>query len=407
MRVKEASSLKAAGGDSKHEVAGFGENLAGDSPTGRLSSPGSFLTKKPSLALKPSAPRLDSRIFVAGHRGLVGSAILSALKERGFNNLITRTRDELDLLDFAGVDRFFEKEKPQFVFMAAAKVGGILANDTYRADFLYENLALQNSVIFNAYKHGVKKLLFLGSSCIYPSNKETPIMEDDLLSAPLEYTNEPYAIAKIAGLRLCESLNLQYGTNFLALMPTNLYGREDNFNLLNSHVIPALLRKMHLAKLLARGEEEAALEDLCRDIAKSKAEARDMLGRFLISKDSVGIWGSGRPRREFLHSKDLAAACLYVMERVDFCDLHSGEKVRNTHINVGSGTDLSISELAGLVKEIVGFEGALNFDTSKPDGTFRKLMDSSRLAGLGFRPSISLEDGLSDLYRSYCDRFYS
>ncbi len=343
----------------------------------------------------------DSKIFVAGHRGLVGSAIVGSLQKQGFFNVICKTRDELDLLDSQAVHDFFATQNIEFVFLAAAKVGGILANNTYRADFIYENLSIQNNIIFNAYKFNVKKLLFLGSSCIYPKNTLQPIKEDYLLTSELEYTNEPYAIAKIAGIKMCESFNMQYNTNFISIMPTNLYGNNDNFNLFNSHVLPALIRKFHLAKLLAKGDKDSVYMDLKRDCAKNDKECEEILLKFAINEKSVGIWGSGKPRREFLHSQDMADASVYIMQNIDFCDLIESSEVRNTHINVGYGSDISIHELSMLVRDIVGFEGEVTFDTNMPDGTFRKLMDSSRLNKLGFVPKISLKDGISSVYNHY------
>lgn len=356
----------------------------------------------------------DSKIFVAGHRGLVGSSVVLALQESGFTNIITKTRAELDLCDFNAVGEFFEQTKPEYIFLCAAKVGGIAANNQYRADFIYENLSIQNNIIFNAHKHNVKKLLFLGSSCIYPKNAPQPIKEEYLLTSELEYTNEPYAIAKIAGLKMCESFALQYGCNFLSVMPTNLYGDNDNFDLYSSHVLPALLRKIHLAKLLSEGK----LREVESDIGLSGEKAQEFLQKFGISAQSVQIWGSGNPRREFLHAKDLAKACVYVMQNIDFASLvgvdsstqrmqneakqnETKKEVRNTHINVGFGSDISIADLAHLIQKIVGFKGALVFDTSKPDGTFAKLMDSSKLNHLGWKPSISLEEGIKAVYQHY------
>lgn len=341
----------------------------------------------------------DSRIFIAGHKGLVGSSIKYALEQKGYTNLILRTHKELDLTISTDVEGFFKQEKPEYIFLAAAKVGGILANNTYRADFIAQNLAIQNNVICNAYKYSVKKLLFLGSSCIYPKNAPQPIKEEYLLTNELEYTNEPYAIAKIAGLKMCESFALQYGCNFLSVMPTNLYGNNDNFDLETSHVLPALLRKMHLAKLLSQGNMQALSKD-------TKLEGKNLesyLARFGIRKDSVEIWGSGNPRREFLHSIDMAQACVYVMENINFSDVANVEssEVRNTHINIGYGSDVSIKELANLIKEIVGFEGELKFDVSKPDGTFQKLMDSSKINALGWKPKILLDYGIKSVYEHY------
>lgn len=316
----------------------------------------------------------NSKIFVAGHKGLVGSAILKVLQDRGYTNLIYKTRQELDLLDFVTVEEFFKSNCIEYVFLCAAKVGGIIANNTYRADFIYENLMIQNHIIFLSHKYGVKKLLFLGSSCIYPKNAPQPIQENALLSSELEYTNEPYAIAKIAGIKMCESFNLQYKTNFIAVMPTNLYGENDNFDLHTSHVLPALIRKFHEAKI--NGQKQ------------------------------VVVWGSGNPRREFLHSQDMAKACAYVMENIDFNDLIDSEneakgEIRNTHINIGYGSDVSIKELAFLIKEVVGFDGEIVFDTSKPDGTYQKLMNSSKIFSLGWKPEIELKEGILKTYQWY------
>ncbi|PAF52674.1 GDP-L-fucose synthase [Helicobacter sp. 13S00477-4] len=312
----------------------------------------------------------NSKIFIAGHKGLVGSAIYNLLRSKGYDNLLIKTKNELNLIDFTQVKNFFIKEKPEYIFLAAAKVGGINANNTYRADFIYHNLCIQNNIIYNAYEYGVKKLLFLGSSCIYPKNTPQPIKESYLLTNELEYTNEPYAIAKIAGLKMCEAFNLQYGCNFVCAMPTNLYGENDNFDLETSHVLPALIRKFHEAKLK--------------------------------KIDVVNVWGSGKPKREFLHSSDMAQACLHIMENIDFKDLKKdGGLIKNTHINIGYGSDISICELALLIKKIVGFEGNIIFDASKPDGTFQKLLDSSKLNLLGWSPKITLESGIKKVYEWY------
>jgi len=342
----------------------------------------------------------ESKIFVAGHQGLVGSALLGCLQNRGYVNLVTRTKAELDLVDQNAVAEFFAQEKPDYVFLAAAKVGGIVANNTYRADFIYENLAIQNNVIHQSYVKGVKKLLFLGSTCIYPRECPQPMKEEALLTSPLEYTNEPYAVAKIAGIKMCESYNLQYGTNFIAVMPTNLYGPGDNFDLEKSHVLPALVRKMHLAKLLESGDIAGLMVDLG---FSDEGEAQTFLKRFGVSGDSVEIWGSGRPRREFLWSEDMAAACVYLMENRNFKDTYAegAKEIRNTHINIGTGEDVSIAELAELVKSVVGFGGRLVFDASKPDGTLRKLTDPSKLHALGWRHTIDLEEGVRRLYKWY------
>ncbi|WP_242092382.1 GDP-L-fucose synthase family protein [Aestuariivivens sediminicola] len=342
----------------------------------------------------------NSKIYVAGHKGLVGSAILKNLKSKGYNNFLTRTYQELDLTEASAVAEFFQEEKPEYVFLAAAKVGGIIANNTYRGEFIYDNLMIQNNVIHQSYCHGIKKLLFLGSTCIYPKNCPQPMKEDYLLTDPLEYTNEPYAIAKIAGIKMCESYNLQYGTNFISVMPTNLYGPNDNFNLEKSHVLPALIRKMHLGKLLSEGQYEAVIKDLGLD---SIEEAKSYLSQFGVTANRVEIWGTGKPKREFLWSEDMADACVFLMEHIDFKDtVPSGTKeIRNTHINIGTGKDISIKELAETIKDIVGFKGELVFNTEKPDGTMRKLTDVSKLNKLGWRYKIELEEGIQRVYDSY------
>lgn len=341
----------------------------------------------------------DSKIYIAGHRGLVGSSILECLKLKGYTQLITKGREELNLLSSSAVDNFFASYRPEYVFLCAAKVGGILANNTYRADFIYENLAIQNHIIYNAYKYGVKKLLFLGSSCIYPKNAPQPISEEALLTSELEYTNEPYAIAKIAGMKMCESFALQYGCDYVSVMPTNLYGNNDNFDLETSHVLPALLRKMHIAKLIEQGQMEA----LEYDIGLKGKELQSYLTRFGIKQSSVSIWGDGTPRREFLHTQDMAEACIFVMEHISFNDLKAqcSSSIRNTHLNVGYGSDISILELALLIKEIVGFKGELVFDSSKPNGTHQKLMDTSKLNHLGWRAKIPLKEGIQKVYEYY------
>jgi GDP-L-fucose synthase len=298
----------------------------------------------------------NSKIFVAGHRGMVGSAIVKDLHSRGFNNIVTRTSTELNLIDQKAVSDFFEREKPEYVFLAAAKVGGIIANNTYRADFLYENLMIQSNVIHESYKNGVKKLLFLGSTCIYPKLAPQPLREDYLLTGLLEETNEPYAIAKIAGIKMCDAYRDQYGCNFISVMPTNLYGLNDNYDLQNSHVLPALLRKFHEAKI--NNEKE------------------------------VMVWGSGSPLREFLHATDMANACVYLM-------LSYNDK---GFVNIGTGKEISIKDLAFLVKDIVGFEGDVIFDITKPDGTPRKLTDTTKLNGLGWKHSIELNEGVTKVY---------
>lgn len=344
----------------------------------------------------------DSKIYVAGHRGLVGSAIVKNLKGKGYLNIIVRTHAELDLLDQQSVINFFASEKPDYVFVAAAKVGGIVANNTYRADFLFENLQIQNNIIHQSYKSEVTKLLFLGSTCIYPKNAPQPMPEDCLLTDVLEYTNEPYAIAKIAGIKMCESYNLQYGTNYMSVMPTNLYGPHDNFDLENSHVVPALIRKIHCAKLLQDGRNSDIIEDLG---VNSIEEAMSYLKKFGVSSDKVEIWGSGNPMREFLWSEDMADACVFIMENRDFEDTYSTSKemaeIRNTHINIGTGVDISIRELAETIKEIVGFNGDLYFNTNRPDGTPRKLTDVTKLHKLGWTHKVELKNGIELMYNWY------
>lgn len=316
----------------------------------------------------------ESKIYIAGHRGLVGSALLENLNQKGYHNIVTRTHKELDLTNQLEVAAFFNSEKPEYVFLAAAKVGGIVANNTYRADFIYANMMIQNNVIHQSYKHNVKKLLFLGSTCIYPKQAPQPMKEEYLLTDPLEYTNEPYAIAKIAGIKMCESYNLQYGTNFISVMPTNLYGPNDNFDLEKSHVLPALIRKIYLAKLLSEKQYDAVLSDTG---FLTLQEAKNYLASFGVSESGVEIWGTGTPRREFLWSKDMADACVFIMEHRDFKDTFAAGKqeIRNTHINIGTGEDISIKELAETIKGIIGFKGQLNYNTNKPDGTLRKLTD--------------------------------
>lgn len=300
-----------------------------------------------------------SKVYIAGHRGMVGSAILRLLKNNGYKNLILKTSKELDLREPIAVQTFFEIERPDYVFLAAAKVGGIIANNTYRADFIYENLAIQNNIIHNAYIYGVKKLMFLGSSCIYPKLAPQPLKEEYLLTGTLEHTNEPYAIAKIAGIKMCEAYRFQYGCNFISVMPTNLYGPNDNYDLEKSHVLPAMIRKFHEAKIQGLS--------------------------------NVTLWGTGSPKREFLHADDLASACLYLMENYNESEL----------VNVGTGVDVTIKELAETVKEIVGFDGQIIWDTAKPDGTPRKLMDVSKLHNVGWRHTINLKEGIALAYNDF------
>jgi len=347
----------------------------------------------------------NSKIYVAGHKGLVGSAIIKNLKKKGYNNLIYKTHNELDLTNQIMVEEFFQKEKPEYVFLAAAKVGGIIANNKYRADFIYQNLMIQSNVIHRSYLNNVKKLLFLGSTCIYPKKASQPMNEDILLTSPLEYTNEPYAIAKIAGIKMCESYNLQYGTNFISVMPTNLYGPNDNFDLEKSHVLPALVRKIYLAKLLSEKKYSEVIKDLK---VKTIEEAKDYLIKFGISENQVEIWGSGKPRREFLYSEDMADACVFIMENIDFKDLIKDKiEVKNTHINIGTRNDISIKELSYQIKDIIKFKGKLNFNSNKPDGTMKKLTDTSKLKELGWSSSIKLTEGIKKVYESYLNKSYS
>lgn len=371
----------------------------------------------------------DSKIYIAGHLGLVGSALWKNLQSKGYSNLIGRTIDELNLMDPHTVNAFFEKEQPEYVILAAAKVGGIVANNTYRGQFIYENLMIQNNVVHAAYLNYVKKLLFLGSTCIYPSDAPQPMTEDCLLTGPLEYTNEPYAIAKIAGIKLCESYNLQYGTNFISVMPTNLYGPNDNFDLEKSHVLPAMLRKMHLGKCLEENNWDAIRKDLNkRPIEgisgnKHEDEILAIIAKYGIRINSpelekfasVEIWGTGVPMREFLWSEEMADACVFLMENIDFKDAirvnsssirensHSNE-IRNSHINIGTGKEISILDLANLIKQKIGFNGELVFNTSKPDGTMRKLTDPSKLHSLGWHHQIEIDEGIIRLYEWYLSR---
>jgi GDP-L-fucose synthase len=351
----------------------------------------------------------DARIFVAGHRGLVGSAILSNLRSKGYSDFLLRTHKELDLTDGASVDKFFSEERPDYVFLAAAYVGGIHANSVYRADFIYRNIMIQNNVIHASWKYGIKKLLFLGSTCIYPREAPQPIKEEYLLTSPLEYTNEPYAVAKIAGIKMCESYNIQYGTNFISVMPTNLYGPNDNFHLENSHVLPAMLRKIHIAHCLEDNDMNGVRTDLNKrpvegiDGSSDEYEIRNVLAKYGISAESVTLWGTGKPMREFLWSEEMADASVYIMENVEFADLRpkGGEEIRNTHINIGTGEEISIRDLAHAISKTVGFGGNLNFDSDKPDGTMRKLCDVGKLHSLGWRHRIEIKDGVSRLYQWY------
>lgn len=351
----------------------------------------------------------NSKIYVAGHRGLVGSAIWNNLKQRGYNNLVGRTHKELDLLDPVAVKKFFDDERPDAVVLAAAHVGGIFANLNYRADFIYQNLQIQQNVIGESYRHGVKKLLFLGSTCIYPRMARQPMTEDALLTSELEYTNEPYAIAKIAGLKMCESFSIQYGCNYIAVMPTNLYGPNDNFHLENSHVLPAMLRKVYLVKCLNEGNWDAVRRDLnARPVngvngGNSDDEIVAELEKFGITSEAVTLWGTGSPMREFLWSEDMADASVHVLLNVDFKDTYEqgAKEIRNCHVNVGTGKEVSIREVAEMVIKEIDFKGKLLWDSSKPDGTPRKLTDVTKLHNLGWHHKIEIEDGIHQLFEWY------
>jgi GDP-L-fucose synthase len=368
----------------------------------------------------------NSKIYLAGHTGLVGSALKRNLESKGYTNIIGRTIEQLDLTRQQAVADFFSAEKPEYVLLAAAKVGGIVANNTYRGQFIYENLMIQNNIVHHSYLNGVKKLLFLGSSCIYPKQAPQPLKERYLLTDVLEYTNEPYAIAKIAGIKLCESYNLQYGTNFISVMPTNLYGPNDNYDLEKSHVLPALIRKMHLGKCLIENNWDAIRKDFNTkpvegvDGQSTQIEIGEKLEKYGIFRHAsadapvtVRLWGSGAPRREFLHSDDMADACIYLMENIDFKDIVKDKfadritsrdprvEIRNTHINIGTGKDLTIKELAGMVKETVGFDGMIEWDTSRPDGTFQKLLSVKKIHELGWKEKIGLEEGIRKVYSQY------
>ena len=382
----------------------------------------------------------SAKIYVAGHRGLVGSAIWNNLKSRGYNNLVGRTHAELDLTDQTAVRRFFDEEQPDAVVLAAAFVGGIMANSLYRADFIMQNMKIQCNVISEAYAHKVKKLLFLGSTCIYPKNAPQPMKEDCLLTSPLEYTNEEYAIAKIAGLKMCESYNLQYGTNYIAVMPTNLYGPNDNFHLENSHVMPAMIRKIYLSKLLHDNDWNAVRNDLNKrpvegiDGSADNGTIVSVLKKYGIDNNKVTLWGTGTPLREFLWSEDMADASVHILLNVDFSDIIGIEKyssvfygasaegcvdrnnsqgrggalpqlgeIRNCHINVGTGKELTIRELSEIIVKTVGFEGEVTFDVTKPDGTPRKLIDVDKLHRLGWTHKVEIEDGVRKLYEWYRD----
>lgn len=350
----------------------------------------------------------NMKIYVAGHRGLVGSAIWNNLQQRGYTNLVGRSHQEMDLLDGVAVKEFFDREQPEAVILAAAHVGGILANFRYRADFIYMNLQIQQNVIGESFRHGVKKLLFLGSTCIYPRDAVQPMKEDALLTSPLEYTNEPYAIAKIAGLKMCESFNLQYGTNYIAVMPTNLYGPNDNFHLENSHVLPAMIRKIFLSNCLMNNDWVTIGKDLNKrpvegvDGTAEHSIITSVLNKYGIYTDRVVLWGTGKPLREFLWSEEMADACVHILEKVDFADLTtSNGEVRNCHINIGTGKEISICDLSEMIAKTMGYSGKIVFDSSKPDGTMRKLTDPSKLHSLGWNHQVEIEEGIDLLYQWY------
>ncbi|MBJ2172614.1 GDP-L-fucose synthase [Aureibaculum sp. A20] len=355
-----------------------------------------------------------SKIYIAGHNGMVGSAIWRNLTNKGFTNLLGRNSSELNLINQKAVEEFFSKEKPEYVILAAAKVGGIVANNIYRADFIYENIQIQNNVIHNSYKYKVKKLLFLGSSCIYPKNALQPLKEEYLLTSELEYTNEPYAIAKIAGIKMCESYNIQYDTNFISVMPTNLYGPNDNYDLEKSHVLPALIRKMHLGKCLENNDWKSIKTDFNKlpiegvNGNENKTVILNVLEKYGIKFDgkskkvSIELWGSGEPLREFLHADDMAEACCFIIEQINFSELKANYKeIKNTHINIGSGVDISIKDLAIKVKDTIGFSGKIEWNTEMPDGTYRKLLDVSKINNLGWKYNILLDNGIKLVYNNY------
>lgn len=358
----------------------------------------------------------DTKIYVAGHHGLVGSAIWRSLEQKGYVNLVGRSHSELDLMDPLAVKDFFDSEKPEVVILAAALVGGIMANSTRPADFIFQNLQIQQDVIGEAFRHEVKKLLFLGSTCIYPRLAAQPMSEECLLTSALEPTNEPYALSKIAGLKMCEAFNRQYATNYIAVMPTNLYGPNDNFDLIGSHVLPAIVRKVHLAKCIMEGDDEALLRDIAHRPLKdnvsatsSEADVKSILAsRYSIFDSHLSLWGSGTPLREFLWSEDMADACVYMLEHVDVDggDLLSDTGVRISNcsfVNVGTGIEHTIGQVARMVADVVGYRGEIRFDASKPDGTPRKLTNPSRLHALGWRHKIELEDGIRQLYKWYLE----
>ncbi|EAI7261341.1 GDP-L-fucose synthase [Campylobacter lari] len=342
-----------------------------------------------------------SKIYVSGHRGLVGSAILRLLDSKGYNNIVTRTRNELDLLNINQVKSFFKQEKPECVFLCAAKVGGILDNRNHKADFIYQNIQIQNNVIHQSYLHGVKKLIFIASTSIYPKDCSIT-QESDLMTGVLDYSNESYAIAKIAGVKTCEAYNIQYNTNFISLVPTNLYGENDRLDLEKAHVVPALMRKFHLAKLLMEKKYQELMSDLN---INNTDEARKYLTQFGINDSSITIWGSGNAKREFLHVDDLAEACVFVMDNIDFKDLCASDgEIKNTHINIGPNENISIRDLACIVRDIVGYKGNVIFDKAKPEGVMSRFTDCSRIHSLGWSHKINLVNGIRELYNWYLNK---
>ncbi|MCV3376277.1 GDP-fucose synthetase [Campylobacter jejuni] len=342
------------------------------------------------------------KIYITGHNGLVGSAILRMLDKQGYNNVIVKSRNELDLLNTTQVNFFFEQEKPEYVFLCAAKVGGILDNKKHKADFIYQNLQIQNNVIHQSYLHGVKKLIFMASTSIYPKDRSR-VRESDLMTGELDYSNESYAIAKIAGVKMCEAYNIQYNTNFISLVPTNLYGKNDRFDLEKAHVIPALIRKFHLARLLMEKRYKEILHDLK---IKNLEEAENYLKHFGINNNSLIIWGSGNAKREFLHVDDLAEASIFIMNKINFKDLHESNdlEIKNTHINIGPNENISIKELAYIIRDIVNYKGNLIFDKVKPEGSLNRFTDCSKIRSLGWHHKINLVDGIKKLYNWYLNK---
>lgn len=343
----------------------------------------------------------ESKIYIAGSSGMVGSSIIRYLKKNKYNNLIFKSHSELNLLNMLDVNSFFSSNRPEYVFLCAAKVGGILDNKNHKADFIYQNLQIQNNVIYQSYLHGVKKLVFIASTSVYPKDYNV-VQESDLMKGELDYSNESYAIAKIAGLKMCEAYNIQYNTNFISLVPTNLYGENDRFDLEKAHVVPALIRKFHLARLLM----EKRYEEILRDLKiKNLEEAENYLNQFGINSNSLIIWGSGNAKREFLHVDDLAKACVFAMNNIDFKDLcASNEEIKNTHINIGPNENISIKDLACIIRDIVGYKGSIVFDKTKPEGSMNRFTNCSKIHSLGWHHKINLVDGIKKLYNWYLEK---